>query len=1051
MKHLNHFSKIFIILMASLWVLKSQAEIIYVNQSAIGNDDGTSWADAFVDLQDALISASAGDSVWVAAATYIPTSSTDRQISFTIPDSVAVYGGFNGTESAIDERIITTNITTLSGDIGVIGDSTDNSYHVVKFVSVSNQTILDGFVISGGKSDNYDENDPITDIIAGGGLLNAVYSIGDSSNPIIANCSFINNYAFIGGGLCNYTKFGKTSPTISNCFFSGNNGFYGAGLNNFVFDHGICTAVIDSCTFSANNAHGEGGGASNLGIGGECNPIFTNCTFTLNHAVSGSGGLANSANNHFGQFASLDVKMDHCTFTNNLTNSSGGGVGNYCGTDCTLKNAINHCTFDYNKSINDTNYTNGGGLSVGCDSAGYVSMNLKNCTFSHDSAYSNIDTLWSNGGGISIYSNAYGTIDADFDSCTFNANYVSHAGGGLGYDCQSNAIVNVNLTGCWFTNNTAGKEGGALKTSSNGNGENILNAKNCTFDGNVSNEQGGGIFASCNNSVINHLYDNCFIQNNVSKQQGGGIYNACWDTTGKYIPQYTDCTFENNASDSSNGGAMYNYFSDARFTNCTFNNNNAYNSGGALGNNNSHAIIESCTITNNHALNEHAGGINNWKSNPVIKNSTIEHNSALHMGGGMFNNSSNAKIIHSTIQNNTADNGGGIANFSNVFNMDSMIIRHCFIINNEAFNNGGGVYNVTSGMNCNPEFINCVMYGDTAVSGGAVFNQAQTDDTCSPVFINTTITGNRTDNTGGAIANYTISGTCQPSFINSIIFGNHSPGGAITNINAIPVYSYSDIEGSGGSTSWNTAYGTDYGNNIDTDPLMIDMPDYNQAPNATGNLVLQASSPCIDTGMADTTGLGLPPLDIAGNARIINDRIDMGAYELDNIPPGITCPGNQAIDANQPNDTYLVTGGEFDPVITGENGEYTLTNDFNGKETLDSAEIPLGSHTIKWIVEDMSGNKDSCTFDVNVSGFVNIENSQVLNVSIYPNPTDGNIYIQGISNGTIEIFDITGTLTYTTLITGEGIEIDLSSLHNGLYFIKITTESNTITKKVIKK
>lgn len=451
------------------------------------------------------------------------------------------------------------------------------------------------------------------------------------------------------------------------------------------------------------------------------------------------------------------------------------------------------------------------------------------------------------------------------------------------------------------------------------------------------------------------------------------------------------------------------------------------------------------------ALTGHAGGINNWMSNPVITNSTIEHNSALHMGGGMFNNSSNPEIVSSTIQNNSADNGGGIANYSDVLSIESMIIRDCFIINNEAYNNGGAVYNSTNGTNCNPEFINCAIYGDTAASGGAMFNQAQAGDICSPVVINTTITGNQANNSGGAITNYTMSGTCQPSFTNSIIYGNYSAGGPITNINAVPVYSYSDIEGSGGSDSWSSAYGTDNGNNLDTDPLMVDMPDYNQAPNATGNLILQASSPCVDTGTVDTTGLGLPVLDIAGNARIINSRIDIGAYELDNIPPGITCPGNKSVDANQPNDTYLVTGGEFDPVITGEDGEYTLKNDFNGKETLDSAEIPVGSHTIKWVVADMSGNKDSCTFDVDVASTVNIVTTQELTVSIYPNPTDGQLYIKGITNGRIKIFDITGTIVYNAVITGDAIEIDLSALHNGLYFVQITTDSSTITEKVIKK
>ncbi|MCK4338901.1 MAG: T9SS type A sorting domain-containing protein [Candidatus Cloacimonetes bacterium] len=45
------------------------------------------------------------------------------------------------------------------------------------------------------------------------------------------------------------------------------------------------------------------------------------------------------------------------------------------------------------------------------------------------------------------------------------------------------------------------------------------------------------------------------------------------------------------------------------------------------------------------------------------------------------------------------------------------------------------------------------------------------------------------------------------------------------------------------------------------------------------NYQLLQGSPCIDAGNPDTTGLNLPPSDLAGQPRIYNGRIDIGAYE----------------------------------------------------------------------------------------------------------------------------------------------------------------------------
>jgi hypothetical protein len=77
-------------------------------------------------------------------------------------------------------------------------------------------------------------------------------------------------------------------------------------------------------------------------------------------------------------------------------------------------------------------------------------------------------------------------------------------------------------------------------------------------------------------------------------------------------------------------------------------------------------------------------------------------------------------------------------------------------------------------------------------------------------------------------------------------------------------------------------------------------------------------------------------------------------------------------------------------------------------------------------------------------------------VHIYPNPATGELTIefekQQTTGTTIELFDISGKVVYTTTINpGETQhQINLSSFEEGLYFIRISNTDYTVTKKVIK-
>ena len=65
-----------------------------------------------------------------------------------------MYGGFAGTETILEERNWQTNTTLLSGDIGVAGDSSDNSYTIIFCNYADSTTTLDGFTIAYGNAND---------------------------------------------------------------------------------------------------------------------------------------------------------------------------------------------------------------------------------------------------------------------------------------------------------------------------------------------------------------------------------------------------------------------------------------------------------------------------------------------------------------------------------------------------------------------------------------------------------------------------------------------------------------------------------------------------------------------------------------------------------------------------------------------------------------------------------------------------------------------------------------------------------------------------------
>ena len=163
------------------------SKVIYVNATARGQNNGTSWTDAYLKLQDAITKTTFGDTIWVAQGSYYPDEGTgyknnNRDHSFNLVDGVAFYGGFAGTESNLDERNWLVNQTILSGEIQQNNGIQDNTYTIVKAIDVSDYTILDGFIITKGLNESN---------LKAGGLY------CKNGNMYIRNCIFSHNKSLI--------------------------------------------------------------------------------------------------------------------------------------------------------------------------------------------------------------------------------------------------------------------------------------------------------------------------------------------------------------------------------------------------------------------------------------------------------------------------------------------------------------------------------------------------------------------------------------------------------------------------------------------------------------------------------------------------------------------------------------------------------------------------------------------------------------------------------------------------------------------------------------
>lgn len=293
---------------------------LYVRPGAPAGGNGLSWATAFRDLQEALdlvpTLGTADRSVWVAAETYKPSrrlnAADPRSSVYVLNDTVSVYGGFAGTESRFEQRGNPfARPTIFSGDLGAVGDITDNAYNVFRVVPIAagaNASVeLDGVTIR-------DANNTLNSCTAGcfqsygGGIVD----LSENDHLTLFNCVVRNNTvgSAPGGGTAGFGGgvFSNSTPYFQNTIFLNNSSRFAGAVYVASTDTSLVSGFVN-CSFVGNTAYLSGGALTIRGGGSYVhNSIFTGNIAGDVPPVQGGSAIVISTS---------DVDIVNCTFTGN--------------------------------------------------------------------------------------------------------------------------------------------------------------------------------------------------------------------------------------------------------------------------------------------------------------------------------------------------------------------------------------------------------------------------------------------------------------------------------------------------------------------------------------------------------------------------------------------------------------------------------------------------------------------------------------------------------------------------------------------------------------
>jgi predicted outer membrane repeat protein len=457
----------------------------------------------------------------------------------------------------------------------------------------------------------------------------------------------------------------------------------------------------------------------------------------------------------------------------------------------------------------------------------------------------------------------------------------------------------------------------------------------------------------------------------------------------------------------------------------------------------SSAILEGFTITGGNASGDgidyipnddtyFGGGLIADGGSPTISDCIFTNNTALGGGAVYAANGATPELINCTFSNNstTGTTNYGIGGGGAILDVTaSPNIVDCQFLDNTgdaAVNAGTGLDFIYGGAIANfssaATITNCLFTGNTVPyhQGGAIY-----DNDSSTTLTNCTFSLN-------SEGVYEDLGS-NPTFTNSIFWNDGSEGDEIAWATfGTPSVSNCDVEGGVDDSSYGGGYVGD--SNINVDPQFVDP--------AIGDFELQPTSPCINVGQTNAPALAGLNSDLAGNPRIVDSVVDMGAYEAQTVDVSWTGAGdgiNWSDPANWSDDLVptpsdeVTIGAGFTGIQIGA-GSYAVGNLVSSSPL----EITSGSPEFDALTDFGSATltvDGGATLQFGAGSFVGniVDNGLVIVDGSSANPAfDANIS----GNGGVTL-DGPGTVTFT----GDNTYLGQTTIGNGATLYDYNTSS----------